>query len=280
MNRVAAAMFLTLLCTGCPKRLDFGPEGEVKDPAALLALVRQAEARVATLQGESRLRVESPDAKGTVTLYGAIARPGMLHLETLDFFGKPLAVLVSDGQRFGLYQAQENRYYRGPATPENLSRFLPVVIPGDELVSLLLGEAPRIAEQPVSLRVDAKAGGYVLTLEGEVPSRSGAPTKVTQVLTVHPTHYRVLHSEVHGMDAYELGFGDFLQSGKLSFPRTAKLQAPQAQTTLELRYTDVTLNGPPDLTMFELAAPEGVPVVEVDGQGRPLPQAPLAPPGS
>jgi hypothetical protein len=49
---------------------------------------------------------------------------------------------------------------------------------------------------------------------------------------------------------------------------------------LELRYTDVTLNGPPDMTMFALTPPEGVPVVEVDAQGRPLPEAPLAPPGS
>src|SRR5215218_10329768 len=218
MNRLAAAMFLTLLCTGCPKRMDFGPQGEVTDPAALLALVREAEGKVATLQGESRLRVDSPDAKGTVTLFGAIARPGMLHLETLDFFGKPLAVLVSDGRRFGLYQAQENRYYRGPATPENLSRFLPVVIPGEELVALMLGQAPRLAVAPVSVRSDAKEGGYVLTLEGEVPSAQGGRVKATQVLVVHPQHYRVLRSEVRGVSAYDLRFTDFLQSGRVTFP--------------------------------------------------------------
>jgi hypothetical protein len=280
MNRVAAAMFLTLLCTGCPKRMDFGPKGEVKDPAALLALVREAEGKVATLQGESRLRVDSPDAKGTVTLFGAIARPGLLHLETLDFFGKPLAVLVSDGRRFGLYQAQENRYYRGPASPENLSRFLPVVIPGEELVSLMLGQAPRLPLTPVSLRPDPDAGGYLLTLEGELPTRDGKSVKATQVLTVHPTHYRVLRSEVSGVSAYGLTFSEFMQSGAVTFPRRSLLEAPSAGTTLVLNYTDVTLNGPPDLTMFELTPPEGVPVTEVDEKGRELPTAPLAPPGS
>lgn len=280
MNRVAVTMFLTLMCTGCPKRIDFGPRGEVTDPAALLELVRQAEGRVATLQGESKLRVDSPDARGTVTLWGAIARPGRLHLETLDFFGKPLAVLVSDGQRFGLYQAQENRYYQGPATPENLSRFLPVVIPGDELVSLMLGQAPRIAAPPVSLRADAEAGGYVLTLEGELPRRDGTRARATQVLTVHPQHHRVLRSEVRGVEAYDLTFENFLQSGAVVFPRRAQLEARGAKTTLELRYTEVTLNGAPDLAMFELTPPEGVPVVEVDAQGRPLPEPPPAPPGS
>jgi Domain of unknown function (DUF4292) len=280
MNRVAAAMFLSLLCTGCPKRIDFGPRGEVKDPAALLALVREAEGKVATLQGESRLRIDSPDAKGTVTLFGAIARPGMLHLETLDFFGKPLAVLVSDGRRFGMYQAQEGRYYRGPATPENLSRFLPVVIPGEELVSLMLGQAPRLAVTPVDVSTDAEAGGYLLTLEGELPGPGGTPVKATQVLTVHPVHYRVLRSVVRGVSAYDLSFSDFRQSGAVTFPRRAELEAASARTTLVLSYTDVTLNGPPDLTMFELAAPEGVPVVDVDEKGRPLPSAPLAPPGS
>jgi Domain of unknown function (DUF4292) len=113
-----------------------------------------------------------------------------------------------------------------------------------------------------------------------VPSPQGGRVKATQVLTVHPQHYRVLRSEVRGVSAYDLQFTEFLQSGKVTFPRRALLEASGAKTTLDLRYTDVTLNGPPDLTMFELAAPEGVPVVEVDEQGRPLPSAPLAPPGS
>jgi hypothetical protein len=39
---------------------------------------------------------------------------------------------------------------------------------------------------------------------------------------------------------------------------------------VELTWKDVTLNEAPDLSMFELEAPEGVPVVELDAQGKPL----------
>ena len=142
MNKWLLGLFLLACVSGCKKRIDFGPRGEVTDARALLVLVRQAADRVGSVQGDAKLTVHSPQGNGTLGLYVAAQRPDAIHLESLDFFGKPLAVLVSKGGRFGLYQAQENRYYVGPASPENVSRLLPIVLPPKELVSLLLGQAP------------------------------------------------------------------------------------------------------------------------------------------
>lgn len=259
MNRALVTMFLGLLVAGCPKRIDFGPGGEITDPDALLAQVARAEARAVTLNGEAKLKVRSPQANGGVSLFVATSRPALLHLETLDFFGKPQAVLVSDGQRFGLYAADENRFYRGPASPANVSRFLPVVLPGEELVALLLGQAPRIPAEKKTLAVDGKKGVYVLTLtRGEVVQR----------LEVHPRFLRVTRSEVRGVRAYDAAFGDFAETPAGAFPREVVLDAAAADTRLELRYTDVSLNAAPDLTLFELTPPDGVPVVDVDEAGR------------
>lgn len=68
------------------------------------------------------------------------------------------------------------------------------------------------------------------------------------------------------------------------FPKEVKLIAAVAETELRMRYSDVTLNGPPDLTLFELSPPEGARVVEVDDRGKevgpePAPSPPV-PPGS
>jgi outer membrane lipoprotein-sorting protein len=62
------------------------------------------------------------------------------------------------------------------------------------------------------------------------------------------------------------------------FPREVRLIAEVAETELRLRYSDVTLNAPPDLTLFELAPPEGARVVEVDARGREVSPAPVSPP--
>lgn len=258
MNPKVCTIFLTLLLTGCPKHIDFGPKGEVQDASLLLELVQAAEEQVIAVKGESKIKVESPQGSGVVTLFIALQRPGLLHLESLDFFGKPQAVLVSDGKRFGLYQSAEGKYYQGPASPQNLSRFLPIVLPPAELVSLMLGQAPRIPAESMTVTVNQERRAYELKLiSGEV----------TQTLFVHPKTFRVLESQVRGVNAYDLRFDDFEEVGAAVYPRKVQLTAEAAKTKLELLYKDVELNPAPDLTLFDLLPPANVPVVEVDEAG-------------
>ena len=255
-----AVLLLVPLALGCPKRVAPGPALGGLDAQALLQAVAKADARITSLKGEAKLGVDSPQAKGQLTLFVAAARPASVHLEPLDFFGRPQAVLVSDGKTFGLYQAQEGRYYQGPPSPQNLSRFLPVVLPPEELIPLLLGQAPRIPSEQVTAEEDAKSHAYVLTLT------QGA---VTQRLWIEPRTNRVLRSEVRGMNAYDLTFEDFQETGAVTFPRHIVLSSPAAKTKLELRYTDVTLNGTPDPSLYAPEPPEGVPVIDVDESGQP-----------
>ncbi|AEI68137.1 DUF4292 domain-containing protein [Corallococcus macrosporus] len=276
MNRAAAAIFLVVLCSGCPKRIEFGPEGELTDADTVYQRVVKNQDNVVTLEGDAKLRAELPDQSGTLSMFVAVTRPAMLHLETFDFFNRPLASLVSDGQRFGLYQAETNTWYQGPASPANVSRFLPVMLPGEELVPIMLGQVPLIPPERMTLALDRKKGVYVLTLyRGEA----------TQILEVHTRHLRVMKSEVRGIPGYDLAFEDFLEQGGLIFPGRVSLEAKQAKTKLQVRYQQIKLNARPDLTLYEVVPPEGARVVEVDAAGRELPAgapasgspAPLAP---
>ena len=276
MNRAAAAIFLVVLCSGCPKRIEFGPEGELTDADTVYQRVVKNQENVITLEGDAKLRAELPDQGGTLSMFVAVTRPAMLHLETFDFFNRPLASLTSDGQRFGLYQADTNTWYQGPASPANVSRFLPVMLPGEELVPIMLGQVPLIPPERMTLELDRKQGVYVLTLfRGEA----------TQVLHVHTKYLRVMKSMVRGIPGYDLGFGDFLERGDLIFPGRVELDAKQAKTKLQVRYQQIKLNARPDLTLYEIAPPEGARVVEVDASGREQPPgaqgsgsaAPLAP---
>ncbi len=252
--------------SGCPKRLDFGPEGEIENPEALLRLIAEAEAKVVAVVGETRVRVDTPEVKGAFSMFAAVSRPALIHLEPLDFFGRPQAVLVVQGEQFGLYQAEDNRYYTGPASPQNVSRFLPIALSAQELTLVLLGATPRIQHQRADLRSDEGCACYVLTLhQGEV----------SQELQVHPNKYRVQRSRIRGTRAYDLEFGE-LTLDERAFPRRAILTAPTANVRVDLRFTDVQLNEAPDLTMFELSPIEGAEVVEVSPEG--IPQGGAPPP--
>lgn len=260
-RRIAALIPLCLLVQACPRLpVDFGKDGEAKSPAELLQRVDLAEQTVVGVKGDGKLTVASPQGKGSVAIFVAVQDPASVHLEQLDFFGKPQGVLVTDGKEFGLYLAEENRYYRGPASAANLARFLPVVLPPEELAALLLGRVPRMPAEAQELRFDPERGVYVLTLH-----RGAA----TQTLVVQPPSHRVIASRVVGVRAYDVELGELTAYGGVTLPKKLILDVPHAKTHLELGYKDVVVNEAPDPSLFDPTPPEGLPVVEVDEQGVP-----------
>jgi hypothetical protein len=258
-QRIATLLIPLALLSACPRvPVDFGKDGEAHSAQELLKRVALAETSVLTLKGEGKLFVDTPQGKGSVTIFVAVSHPALVHLEQLDFFGRPQSVLVTDGTQFGLYDAQGGQYLHGPATRATLGRFLPLVMPPDELAGLLLGRAPRIHEKTSELRFDDEQRVYVVTLHDG---------SATQTLTVRPPVDRIEKSTVSGFEAYDVQFGEVETYGAISFPKRAVLDAAKAKTHVELSWKDITLNEPADPTMFELAAPEGVPSLEVDEFG-------------
>lgn len=250
-----------LALTGCPRRVvDFGEQGEPTSAEDLLARIKVAEHQVYSLKGDARLLIDSPQGKGAVSIFVSVTHPSLVYLEQLDFFGRPQGALVTDGERFGLYLAQEGRYYRGPASAANLSRFLPIVIPPRELAAILLGRAPRIPAESSVMSFDEQRQQLVLTL-------TRGPVK--QTLWVQPPSYRVVKSTAENLAAYDLAFDDLVKEQGLTLPRKAILDAAAAQTHVELAWKEVALNEAPDLSLYQFEPPEGVPVVEVDADGKP-----------
>jgi hypothetical protein len=253
---------------GCAKRIDFGPTGEVRDARELLKLTDQAERQILSVKGGARLRVGSPKASGTLNVFAAVRDPDKLHIESLNFFGKPQGILFTTGGHFGLLDADAGKYYRGPASQENLSRFIPVALPVPELVAIMLGRAPRIAFSAASLKVDTARRSYVVALEGN---------GLQQTLWVDPASHRVRRSEVRGPKPYDLSFDDFQGFASTEYPRQTTLVVPSEATRLELKYRDLELNPRLDGSLFELAPPSGMTVVEVDEAGNPRALAPGKP---
>jgi hypothetical protein len=260
----AALLLVPLLAalSGCPRvKVDLGKDGAPTSADDLLRRIGTAESQIFAVKGDGRLVVDSPQGKGAVTIFAAVSHPAFIHLEQLDFFGRPQTVFVTDGTSFGLYDAQQGKYFRGPATAPNLSRFLPVVMPPTELASVMLGRAPRIQSQSREMRFDDALQVFVLMLKrGDV----------TQYLHVQPPSYRVVKSWAEGITAYELAFSDIAAPNPgVTLPKVAALEVAVAKTKLELTWKDITVNEAPDLTLFDLEPPEGVAVVEVDASGNP-----------
>lgn len=257
-NAWLAALFLGILLS-CTKRIDFGPMGEIHNPEELLKLTDQGEREIASIKGEARLRVTSPKNNGSLNTFVAVAEPDKLHLESLNFFGKPQTILVSAGGRFELLDSDGGKYYRGPASQENLSRFMPVAVPVGDLVRMMLGRAPRISA-PATLSVDPESKSYIIAL---------AAADVQQTLWIDPSSHRVKRSQVRGPHAYDVTFEEFRGYRSTEYPREITLNVPSEHTRLELTYRDVEINPQLAQPLFELAPPKGVQVIELDEAGQP-----------
>lgn len=247
------------LC-GCPHRVEFGPAGEPKSAEDLLTRVMAAESAVAGIKGDARLKVDSQKTKVVVTLFAAVSDPAFVHLEVLDFFGKPQAVLISDGARFTLYDGEKGKLFRGPATKENVSRLVPIALAPAELAAVLLGRAPRLAYDALELGFDDAQGAFLVTL------KAGA---ATQVLTVKPPSYRVIRSVVSGRDTYDVEFDNIEDVGSATYPRRVVLTSASTRVRVELNYKDVAVNELADPTLYDMTPPPNVPIVEVDERGVP-----------
>ncbi|HEY8211673.1 MAG TPA: DUF4292 domain-containing protein [Myxococcaceae bacterium] len=253
-----AALLISLAgLLGCPRRIDFGPHGEVRDSRELLALVDQAEGAATSIDAEGQVRFDLPEGQATVGAFVSASAPASLQIQANDFFGRPQSVLACDGQRFGLWVAQEEAYYTGPATPENLARFIRVPLPPEEVVALLLGRAPRIAAPGWALEVDRQEGAYRL---------SGTDGQRSQSLWIDPVTARPVRSEVtsRGGAGYRARFGD-VQPAPAPFPRMISLESLGAGSParLELRASKLALNETIDPARFSPEAPDGVRVIEV-----------------
>lgn len=261
MKMFSMALLLGVCSTSlsaCHRVIDFGDAGRIEAPEELLRLVTLAESLQQSVDGEAKLRMESPQTKGVVTLFVAVSAPSSMHLESLNFFGKPSAVLVSDGVRFSMHEVEQGQYFYGPATSETVSRFLPLKLSPTEWVNLFLGRAPRLENAVASLEFDEARQTYRLTL------RQG---QNEQRLWVHPKYHRVVKSESIGDVAYTVDFEDMVFEEAVTWPRRIRVAIPSAMTHAELRFHEVTLNSGMDASLFEFNPPANVPSFEVDGTG-------------
>ncbi|HEU4383040.1 MAG TPA: DUF4292 domain-containing protein [Anaeromyxobacteraceae bacterium] len=244
-----------------------------RDPAQLLESVRAAQARVQRVEGSARVWVDSPERSGWVDQFLAAEKPDRVRIETRDFFGNVAAVLVAGGGRFALYDARAKVHYRGEATPENLSRMLPLALPPADLAGLLCGAAPILEGAP--REVEVRGSLLVLRLaaaSGEQELSVGEEAAVEASLLRRA-------SPAPGQPDYHLEFDAFRRRGGARFPTVARLEAPAARVRVELRWKeDLEVNGSPDPALFRLDPPRGARVVDLEpGSAPPRVELPARP---
>ncbi|HVO18026.1 MAG TPA: DUF4292 domain-containing protein [Anaeromyxobacter sp.] len=259
MRATLAAACAALWAVGCHPRTP--PPDLSLDPAALLSQLAAAQAMVRTVQGEARVRYRSPRGSATVRQFAAAERPDRVHIEELDFFGNPAAVLVTGGGSFSFYDARQKVLYQGAATPRNLERLVPLPFSAPDLVAILLGGAPLVPQAGGEARADPEDGAVRLRLpQGDVSEEVwvGAGARALRAS-------RQVAGGA-GPGSWEATFSAFRERAGAPFPGVVAIRSPPAHVEVELTWTEVEVNGELDPGLFRLEPPRGARVEEV-GEG-------------
>jgi len=225
------------------------------DPEGLYAQVMAAHRGPETLSCEAKAIIQAPENSGRWPLHILVKRPGSLRLEGLTPLGDPAAVLVADQGKFALADLRNNVFYRGPATPRNLSRLIPAPLTPDEMVSLITGTIPDLpGARPQSARRDGDGALLVLAAPGVV-QQAGLGDDL-RVLWVRRTTEQ-------GAILWEVTLEEHEDSGGALVPRVLHLEAPSGKTKVDLRLKNVVSGQPPPGNAFLLAPPPGMKIEEV-----------------
>lgn len=273
----ALALLVTALLmgtAGCAhkKPIDFGPLGLIENPETALEALKARRAKLKSVSGEAKLSAKTKQGSGSLGQFVLAQVPDQLRLESISFFGQPLAVLTVNGDFFHLHDLENGRFFAGEATAANVSQLLPVKIPPHELVSLLLGVPPLLENvEARSLRVDEKERVYVLDLSSEVQTEQKLSVKSSQQqrLGLDPATLRPLWVEMParpGSSAYGATFSDYEEVDGFDVPKRIALVSLKDSQRLELRFSDREFNEEIEEEAFVQSPPPGAEILILQGE--------------
>ncbi len=252
VRRLAFFFFsLLLLCLAACARLPTAPVAERLPVGSADELLKQLQARAAAVTGlkaRGNVAVTSPQKNYSGNILLTAAKPAKLRVDILNFWGQSLVTFLSDGQEMNLLVYSDSKLYKGPATPENLRRFLPVVVSQEDFLAALTGHiAFQHYGKPVLLSSPDPAV-YLLELTGR-----DLPEKVK--LTVDAQTLQLLTVQwfsPQGPETLRADFSNFLSNSGISGPSEIRLVSGDGENQVRVRYRDVTFNAPLTATAFNL----------------------------
>jgi hypothetical protein len=253
VRRPAALLASVLLATACQTPAPLLPlSPDDPRPKALLDKWAETARQRRALRGLARLAVDGRDGEVGIRSRQLLVaeRPARLRVEVLDFLHRTLAVLVTDGERFELFRADDRSLETGEVHPGLLWEVAHLALPPEQAVGLLLG-APR-------LDPDLAVAGARRSGEGEFQiDLADAAGRVRQRVAFD-AEARLRWLEVREMDggvAWRARFDDYAAVGASPFAHTVSLDLVREQTHAEISLRSVELNPRLNSEIFQLRIP-------------------------
>jgi hypothetical protein len=247
---------LALFASGCPKPAvrPYPPP----TPEQLLDALRSRADRITTLRATAKLdHFANGGERVRVKVSLLLARRAKLRIEADSPLGGALATLTSDGKQFQLLDLRNNRFLQGPAKACNVARLIRLEIPPEDVVSVLMGEAPLPGSATIKgAGWDSEDGGReVLALGlpdgGEEVIKLDARDKTWDVR-------RAERRDASGKVLWSVTNDKFEEHDGVRLPGISTVREPPHGADAEIKFRSVEPNVELGDDLFHLPTPEKI----------------------
>ncbi|WP_321392027.1 hypothetical protein [uncultured Desulfuromusa sp.] len=219
---------------------------EVPTAEQLIGQISVASGSFSSLDGAASVALTTGDKFFSSEQFLLLQRPDRLRADVLTGFGQLVLQMASDGDLLSVFlnTTVPGKFFYGPASYENIFRFVRVPLMTTDLLSLLLYDPPLIDYQDSS--VELVAGGIRLVLANDDDRQELLFNGRLQLI---------------GCDYYRLG-DEYLSveyekfSKESSFPQLIKIAMPLEKTRIKVTFSELQVNERIDLAQFQLHRPD------------------------
>ena len=223
---------------------------EVPTAEELIDKVSMASGRFSSLDGAAKVALTAGDKFYSSQQFLLLQKPDHLRADVLTGFGQLILQITSDGELLSVFlnTSVPGRFFRGPASDENIFRFVRVPLATTDLLRLLLYDPPLIDYQDST--VELASEGLRLILVNSTNSQELLFDSQLQLVGCH--YYRL------GKEYLSVDYRDF--STDNDFPYVIRVSVPLEQTRVKVSFSELKVNGEIDIAQFYLQKPDNIPL--------------------
>jgi outer membrane lipoprotein-sorting protein len=226
---------------------------------ALLAAVDERSASLHSFRALADMHYVGPKDKLAIKEVVAVERPDRLRIEMMSAFGVALQI-ASDGERLSAYHRGERTYYRGKATADNLARFTRLELALRDVADVLIGLPPeRQRLGRPSIAFDPPQGFWRVTT---ALADGGSQTMWLDPDTLFAV--RAEEADRRGNVLYRATYANYTTVSGIAVPSEVRFEVPEQSAKINLRYSEISLNGRLSPDLFSFAPPPDAKIVDLD----------------
>jgi hypothetical protein len=261
----AFAAFVTVVASGCShpppaKRPTPGPS--IDDLRAALA-ARQAAVRSMNARVRATSWIGGERLRASVLML--VTRAGQLRFEAEVSLQGTVSILATDGMQFALLDLQKNELRQGPACPANVASLIRIPLAPSQVAAILLGD---VLLETAAAGGDSDAVMWDAARGADVLVRQHAGGGQTRLFFQEHGRDRdliaVMREDAKGAVLWQSAYDDLRSVSTVRLPTVIRFAEGKGtfDEGVEVKFKDVTINGPTRPEDFTLTAPAGVAVID------------------